>query len=235
MDPADGPRPQALPVGETLRIIFSRPTALLLMAAFVGANLVATIFLTWTPSFLVDKFHYKLAAAGLSGTIFIHLASACTVPLGGWLADRLSRRHAGGRIVVQAFGLLAGAVFVGLVGLTRSPATLIGAMVLFGGCKGLYDSNIFASLYDVIEPAARATAAGIINCVGWCGGALGPVAVGFLTKYGRHGSDTVSNMSEAIAGGALFYVVGGMLLLYAAFRTVKHDLVASARPEGAVA
>ena len=35
------------------------------MAAFVGANFVATIFLAWAPSFLVDKFHFGLVDAGL--------------------------------------------------------------------------------------------------------------------------------------------------------------------------
>ena len=50
------------------------------MLAFLGANFVATIFLTWAPTFLVEKFGFKLASAGLSGTIFIHLASAVSVP-----------------------------------------------------------------------------------------------------------------------------------------------------------
>jgi MFS family permease len=232
MDEQAGPQPEPLAVLPTLRVIFSRPTAVLLMAAFLGANFVATVFLTWTPSFLVDKFHFKLTAAGLSGSVFINLASACAVPVGGWLADRLSRRFVGGRILVQAFGLLAGATFVGLVGLTRSPSTLIAAMTAFGLCKGLYDSNIFASLYDFIEPRARATAVGIMNSVGWCGGALGPLAVGFATKYGRHGADTVANMSEAIAFGAVFYVIGGAILLYAGLVSARRDLAAPP-PEGA--
>ncbi|HVW22201.1 MAG TPA: MFS transporter [Opitutaceae bacterium] len=218
------PQAEPLAVGPTLRVIFSRPTAVLLMLAFLAANFVATIFLTWTPSFLVDKFHYNLTAAGLSGSVFIHVASGLAVPIGGWLADRLSRRFAGGRIFVQAFGLLVGAGFVALVGLTRNSSTLIGAMVAFGLCKGLYDSNIFASLYDFIEPRARATAVGIMNSVGWCGGAFGPLAIGFATKYGRHGADTVANMSEAIAFGSVFYIIGGVILLYAGLVSAKRDM-----------
>ena len=93
-----------LSVAETLRVIFRTPVAPLLMLAFVGANFVATIFLTWTPTFLVEKFHFKLSSAGLSGAIFIHLASACSVPVAGWLADRLTLRFAGGRMLVQAGG-----------------------------------------------------------------------------------------------------------------------------------
>ena len=121
-----------LSVAETARAVFRTPTALLLMLVFLGANFVATIFLTWTPTFLVEKFGFKLTAAGLSGSVFIHLASFLSVPLGGLLADRFSRRLAGGRMLVQALGLLAGASFVFLVGTTGDVQTLLFAMALFG-------------------------------------------------------------------------------------------------------
>jgi sugar phosphate permease len=209
---------------EVLPMIFTKRAALVLMAVFAGANFVATIFLTWTPTFLVEKFHFKLTAAGLSGSVFIHLASALSVPVGGILADALAKRFAGGRMVVQALGLLVGAAFVTIVGLTSSVATLVGAMVVFGACKGLYDANIFASLYDFIEPRARATAAGIMNTVGWIGGALGPLAVGFATKYGRHENAT-ENMSEAIAFGGIIYLVGAIALGAAALTLAKKDRI----------
>src|SRR5437764_12442373 len=96
---------EPLSVSKTLRLIFSTPAAILLMLAFLAANFVATIFLTWTPTFLVEKFHFRLTSAGLSGSVFIHLASALSVPIAGWLADRLARSFQGGRIVMQAAGL----------------------------------------------------------------------------------------------------------------------------------
>lgn len=210
-------------VRETLSGIFRRPTAVLLMLAFLGANLVATIFLTWTPTFLTEKFQFRLTTAGLSGSVFIHLASALSVPVGGWLADKLARRLAGGRILVQAIGLVVGAGFVTLVGLTGDVRTLLIAMTIFGLCKGLYDANIFAALYDVVEPRARATAAGIMNTVGWGGGALGPIAVGVATKYGRHARD-IDNMSEAIAFGGVIYLVSAALLLLAVFVFARRDV-----------
>jgi len=221
--------PAPLDAGEVARVIFRKPTVLLLMGAFLSANFVAAIFLTWTPTFLVDKFDFKLTAAGLSGGIFINLASALSVPLGGVLADRLAIRFAGGRMMVQAFGLLVGATFVAVVGLTSSVTTLLAGMTLFGLCKGLYDANIFASLFDVIEPRARATAAGIMNTVGWGGGALGPLAVGLATKYGRH-TRAVDNMSEAIAFGAIIYVIGAGLLLTAALGFAGRDVARVSAP-----
>jgi len=222
-EPSHESRHEPVSVDEALSIIFRHPTVALLMGAFLGANFVATIFLTWTPTFLVEKFGFRLTSAGLSGSVFIHLASAISVPIGGALADQLAQRFLGGRILVQAIGLLAGASFVALVGLTSSVVVLLVSMTLFGLSKGLYDSNIFASLFDVIEPRARATAAGIMNTVGWGGGALGPLAVGLMTVYGRH-KQPIDNMSEAVASGAIVYVMSAVLLLVAAFRFAPVDM-----------
>ena len=205
---------EKLSLRETLRAIFRAPAVPLLMLAFVGANFVATIFLTWTPTFLVEKFGFKLAAAGLSGTVFIHLASAVAVPIAGWLADRLIRKHAGGRMMLHAAGLLVGAVFVFIVGRTENLKTLILAMTLFGICKGFYDSGIFAALYDSIDPRARGTAAGLMNTVGWGGGALGPLFVGVAAMYGGKPTE-VENMSVAISACGAVYLFSAALIVLA--------------------
>ncbi len=202
---------ERLSLPETLRAIFRSPAVPLLMLAFVGANFVATIFLTWTPTFLVEKFGFKLTSAGLSGTVFIHLASAASVPVAGAVADRLARRFAGGRMLVQFAGLLVGAMFVMLVGKTERRDTLLLAMAMFGACKGFYDSGIFASVYDAIEPRARGTAAGLMNTVGWGGGALGPVFVGLVSKYGGKPTE-MENMSNAIAFGGVVYMAAAALV-----------------------
>ena len=214
-DPADTAL-QPLGIADTFRAIFKSPSILLLMLAFVGANAVATVFMVWTPSFLKDKFHYNLAMAGLSGTVFINLASACSVPLAGWLADRLSLRFAAGRVMVQAAGLICGAIFVFFVGRTPDHSTLIVAMTLFGFCKGFYDSGIFASLYDSLEPRARGTAVGIMNTIGWGGGAFGPWFVGWIADHGRKPTK-IENMSEAISWGGMIYILAAALLLIVIF------------------
>lgn len=203
-------------VGETLKIIFRAPAAIFLMVAFLCANFVAFIFLTWTPAFLYDKFHYSLGAAGLTGALFINLASALSVSVAGLLADKWKRSFSGGRMFIQFLGLLVGSVFVFLVGKTASIGILIFAMTCFGICKGFYDSGIFASLYDTIESRARGTAAGLMNTIGWGGGALGPVFVGYVSKYKRQGSQ-VENMSDAIAFGGIIYLVAAIFVLLATF------------------
>lgn len=220
LPPAPAPSPG---VRTVLGDIFRTPTAVLLLIVFAGANAVAGVFLFWTPSFLREKFGFTLASAGLSGAVFIHLASAFSVPFGGWLADRFARRYAGGRMLVQFIGLATGAIFVMLVGSTRHVGTLIAAMTCFGLCKGLYDSNIFAATYDVVAPRSRASAAGVMNTVGWGGGALATALTGWYADHGPHGS-AMANMSQAIAFGGVIYLAGAALLLVAVLFRAQRDV-----------
>jgi MFS family permease len=217
-----------LQVRETALAIFSKPTAIFLMFAFFGANFVSTIFMAWTPTFLVEKFHFTLASAGLSGSAFILVACAVGSPLGGIIADRLSRRFLAGRMLVQASGLLFGSFFVFMIGTTNNVATLLTSMICFGLGKGLYDSNIFASIYDVVDLRARSTAAGLMNTIGWSGGSLGPIVVGWIASHGS-GSD-VQNMSHAIAATGMVYILSAGLLLLVPLVSIKRD--ALPRQEG---
>jgi sugar phosphate permease len=202
---------------EFLAIIARTPTALLLMAAFMCANFVALVLLSWMPKFLYDKFHLTLAMAGLSATIFAQLASLLGSPLGGWLADLLRKRTAGGRMIVQAVAVLCGAPFVVMCGQMRSVAWVIVALTAWGFFKGLYDSNIFAALFDVVPLQARGTAAGYMNMLGWLGGGgLAPVVIGYIAQR--------RTLSLAISLAALVYVVAGMLLITAILAFASRDV-----------
>jgi MFS family permease len=183
----------------------NRPMMLILMAVFVGANFVAAIVLTWMPSFLYRKFGMTLAAAGFSSTAYLQAASVLGVVSGGVLADRLARRRRGGRMTIQAIGLIAGVPFIFMTGATGSIPILIMAMAGFGYFKGFYDANIWASLHDVVPIARRATAVGAMNAVGWVGGGIAPVAIAIAAQ--RFG------MSASISAGSIIYLVVGLLLV----------------------
>jgi MFS family permease len=211
---AAGNRIQAagrMPLSEFLKTLASNATVLFLMAAFLCANYVAMVLLFWMPDFLKTKFDLSLSMAGLTATIFPQLASLAGAPLGGWFADLLRKRTAVGRMLVQAFGVLCGAPFVLLCGQTQSRVWLVVALTAWGLFKGLYDANIFASLFDVIRPEARGTAAGFMNMVGWLGGgAAAPVVTGFLAdRY---------DFSLAISSAAAVYLAAGVFLCAAGLR-----------------
>jgi MFS family permease len=161
------------------------------------------------PKFLFDRFHMSLAMAGLTATIYVQLASMVGAVCGGWLADSWYAKRRGGRMLVQAVGVFGGAPFVVLCGMTRSLGWLIVALTVWGFFKGLYDANIFASVFDVIRPEARGSAAGLMNTVGWLGGGgSAPIVIAWLASlYGLGG---------AIAMASAVYLVAGVLLLRAA-------------------
>jgi MFS family permease len=192
-------------IAASLRGVFAHPMAPVLMAVFVGANFVASVFLTWLPSFLVRKFAMNLSMAGFSSTAYLQIASVLGVLTGGLLADRMVRGRPGGRMLTQAIGLLCGVPFILLTGLTTTVTAVIAAMAGFGFFKGLYDANIWASLYDVVPPANRATALGVMNSIGWLGGGAAPVAIGFMSQS--------FGMSRSIAATSAIYLVVGLGLL----------------------
>ena len=199
-------------------IIWRTPTVLLLMLAFMCANFVAMVLLSWMPSYLEEKFHLSLSMAGLTATLFAQTASMIGSPLGGWLADVWRRRSLGGRMLVQALAMFAGAPFVVLCGQTQSVGWLILALSAWGLCKGLYDANIFASAFDVIPAEIRGATAGLMNMLGWLGGgASAPLVIGLLAEsYG---------LGLAISSAALVYIVAGILLLVAASVSTSRKII----------
>jgi MFS family permease len=199
-----------------LRLVARTPTLLCLMGAFMCANFVAVVLLSWMPKFLYDKFHMGLAMAGLTATIFVQLASMVGAPVGGWLADTWRRRTPRGRLAVQMIGVFGGAPFVVLCGLTPSVGMLITALTMWGFFKGLYDGNIFASVFDVVRPEARGTAAGFMNAVGWlAGGGSAPLVIGMIAQR--------QSLGLAIALASTVYVAAGLLLLTGILFFVKRD------------
>jgi MFS family permease len=205
-----------LPLGEFLRVIWGTPSVLLLMAAFMCDNFVGMVLLSWMPKFLYDKFSLSLAMSGLTATIFVQLASMAGSPVGGWMADVMRRTKPGGRMMVQAIGVSCGAPFVVLCGQTTSLPVLMMALTAWGFFKGLYDANIFASVFDVIRPEARGTAVGFMNMIGWLVGAgTAPLVIGILAKR--------ASLSFAISVAAVAYIGAAVLLSTAAFVTAPRD------------
>jgi predicted MFS family arabinose efflux permease len=198
--------------GAFLRLAAHTPTLLCLMGAFMCANFVAVVLLTWMPKFLYDRFHMGLAMAGLTATLFVQLASLVGAPVGGWIADAWRRRSLRGRLAVQTIGVLGGAPF----------GVLIAALAFWGFFKGLYDANIFASVFDVVGPEARGTAAGVMNTVGWlAGGGSAPLIIGLVSQRG--------GLGVAIALASLVYLGAGLLLIIGIVFFVARD---AARQEG---
>jgi MFS family permease len=179
-----------------------------LVGAFMCANFVAVVLLSWMPKFLFDRFHMSLSTAGLTATAFVQLASLAGAPVGGWLADWWRQRTPAGRIAVQAIGMFAGAPFVAICGTTQSITVLVVSLTCWGFFKGLYDANIFASAFDLVPPEQRGRTAGFMNMIGWlAGGGSAPLVIGLVAER--------SSLGTAMALASVVYIAAGALLVAA--------------------
>ena len=217
-DPGEACAPRRPFLKEILTILRMR-TVFTLMCVFVCANFVALVLLTWMPSYLYERFHLSLARAALTATFYPQAGSVCGAFFGGALADRLSSRSAGGRILTQAIGVWIGVPFVVLCGVSTNLPLTITALVCWGFVKGMYDANIFASIFDIVGPAARGTTSGLINCMGWLiGGGAAPLVIGALSRS--------LGLGSSIALSSVAYLAAGGLLLLAMKCFLEQDLLA---------
>jgi MFS family permease len=145
----------------------------------------------WLPTLLQDRFGMAQAPSGLWATLTNAGAALGGVILGGWLADRWSRRTVRGRTYVSALGLVLLGPSLVIVGLAPGFTTTIVGTVLFGLGFGMFDANNMPILCQIAPTRFRATGYGLMNFLGIAAGAyltplLGklkdsgvPLAVGF--------------------------------------------------------
>ncbi len=200
-------------IGSLLRI----KSLLALMAAFASANFVALVLLAWMPMYLYSRFHLSLGMAAFDAAVYPQGASMAGSLCGGYLADMFAEHNRRGRIWVQCVGVMAGAPFVALCGLSESLILANLSLICWGFFKGIYDSNIFAAAFDVVPAENRGTVSGLMNCVAWLlGGGIAPVVIGFLALY--------VSLGKAIALSSTIYMLAGILLILTMRYFLEKDL-----------
>ncbi len=177
----------------------------MLCAVFFLANGAVCGIIVWAPTFLHDELGLDLAASALYGSATLSAAGVLCVPLGGFLAHRLAARTPLAVFHVLAIGLaLAGLLLLPLS--LATSAFAVGAVLFASGAgKGLFDGCIYAAMHDVVPPAARATAVGLMTLVGFCGAGLAPIGV--AQASGRIG------MAPAMTSLAFLYLAAAVLLV----------------------
>lgn len=194
---ADGPGP--------LRIVLSQPPALCLCIVFFLATGASTGLTVWAPTYVHDVIGLNLGDSALYGSATINSAGFVSVPVGGLLADWLTRRTVIGRFYALTVGLTLAAVL--LLPLTLAGSAMSVGLVLLASSigKGLFDGCIYASMHDVVPPEARATAVGMMTMIGFFGAGITPI---FVAKAAEH-----YGMAVGITSLTVLYFIAIALLL----------------------
>ena len=205
-------------VKEALQAFLKKPSSLILMAGLGCYFFVTYAFKAWAPIFMIRSFpEMETTQAVFHGVFWFYLGAFFGVTLGGRLSDALKIRRPGIRFEVEFVGLALCIPFILMMAFVHSLPLMIVAILMFGFATGVYDSNIYAALFDVINPRFRAVGTGLFGCGGCVVGAFGPTVMGFLND--------AFTPRLSMASLAIFAIVGSLAILCARVFTFNKDKI----------
>ena len=205
-------------IKEALFAVFRKPSFILLALAFSGMNFVGVGFLVWMPTFLHEKYGFSLSRAGFDATFYHHIAAFVGVLVAARITDMLTDKIRGIRAIVPMLGLFLGAPFICLMGKSGSLPILYVALVLFGLFRGVYEANLWASIYDIIDVRYRSAATGFMLSFGLVIGALSPYILGLLKP--------AFGLANGFACLSAVYVCSALCISIAVLFFYKKDMLA---------
>ncbi len=200
---------------EGVKVLFKTPTAILLTVGFSGLIFVLTGYLTWTPTYLYEKFSMSLSLAGFHSMFYTHLFAFFGIILAGKYSDKFAAKNPATRLLMQGVGLLVAVPFIVMMGNSTGLAMVYIGLAGFGFCRAFFDANTWAVMYDVIPKKYQSSASGIMLMIGFGVGSLAALVLGYLKP--------IIGLSLGISLLAVIWVVCGLLMIYAYKFTFKKD------------
>ena len=188
--------------------LFTNAAFILLVLYFTLPALAGWVVRDWMPAILKQRFSISQGEAGVAAALYLQVAAILGAVLGGWLADRWTRRHNRGRIFVSAIGMGLIVLAIFGAGTAWSLAATVAFLVVFGFGWGLFDCNNMPILCQIVRPELRATGYGVMNLVSISCGGLADWGFGAL----RDRNVPLELIFGAFAGTAVLSVVLVLLI-----------------------
>ena len=215
---------QKATIGEAVKAVFSKPTALCVALGLAMMIYVDIGFKNWMPSFLQETYAkdcpYLVRWAGLHAVFWHYLGAIVGIMAGSRFGDRVVKTRPGIRLELGIAGLGLAIPFI--VWMANAGSGQTGfvccciAMLGFGVFRGVYDSNFMASFFDVVNPRYHASGVGIMMCIAFLIGSLSSTVLPWLAKL-------LGNQSASMSSLAVFYLVGALVILLARVCFLKRD------------
>lgn len=208
-------------IKQGMMAFFGNPAALCAGFGYMTVLFVTNAYAAWAPKFVASKFSLGVGASG-KGVMFYHnFAALLAILAAGFLTDALVKRNAKSRLFLQIGALVVGAPLLVFFGFAPSVGLVWAAIAAWGIARGLFQSNAFASVFDVVPPESRASAVGFLNVLTALVCSVSPLVMGALSqRYGIRGFE----MGFAGMGGLL--ILGAVALLVSCVALFeKHRIV----------
>ncbi|MDR1269264.1 MAG: MFS transporter [Planctomycetaceae bacterium] len=204
---------------QAVLILIRIPTVLLLTVGFTAIVFVNNAYLTWMPTFIKEKFALTQIESGGYAMFYHHLAALIGVLAGGLFADMMVLRFPRFRILLQSVTMLLGTPLIFMIGNVHSLASLWITIFLFGGMRGLYESNTHAAMFDVIPLSLRSTVVGLMIMTAFLFGSFSPLLLGWLGDiYG-----TEKGLAFGFQILSFTWLLGGCCVFSSFFITFNKD------------
>lgn len=206
----------------TLLSVLAVPTYWAIAAVFVLTAAVILAVQLWLPRYLHDRFEITLKQAGFQATVWVQFATIAGLLVGGWLGDYWSRLRIPGRTHAQMIGVcLMGPALLGM-GLLPTLESIALPMALYGLGVGLYQSNLWAATFEVVDPAARSTAVGLLNV------SSGLFASWINPLVGEY-NDDIGGLGNVFAWLSVLIALSVVVMAYNILRLLPRDYVGPLR------
>jgi MFS family permease len=194
-------------IAEAFLIVVRQPLLIAQVIGFGGLVFVLTGYMTWMPTMLLERFQLSLAEAGFYAVVFHHLAAA--VGLSSSIAtDRLIGQYPRVRLYFMAGALMLCAPFVWLAATSMQAIVVYAALAGFGLFRGVYDANLFAAMFDLVEDSKRASVAGVVIAIAFVTGAFSPLIMGMMkARFGLAGGLQLTAAAAFVVGVIFMAIV----------------------------
>ena len=166
------------------RGLFSYGTTWGMLIGFFGSVYLNWVYLTWLPGYLTIERHMSLIHTGFAASVPF-LCGIVGALVAGWFSDLItrgsrspvaSRRNA---VVVSMLGMMVFTIPAALVESNAIAVACISVVVFLGNAAA---ASSWALATAAAPPSRIASLAAIQNFGGFLGGALAPIATGFIAQ-----------------------------------------------------
>ena len=196
-----------------MKVFFCNPAALCAGSGYVALIFTANSCMSWAPTFIAEKFSLDVGTVGKGVMFGPNLAAMVTVLSAGFVTDFFVRRFPRFRLALQIGALLVSVPLFAVFGFASSAGVCFAMLVGWGIARGLFQSNTFTSIFDVVPAESRASAVGFVNVFAYVIGSFAPVIFGFISH--RWG---VKGFEAGFASLGVLLVAAAGMMAYSYFR-----------------
>lgn len=173
-------------LGEKFRMVLGdRRVWLLFLIGFGTFGAFATLFHNWTVIYVMQS--YQLTRDFASNFVFIATIGFMTgALLVGFLSDRVMKSRRRPALIFTSL-LLGCLLLLSLWNGGRPPLLALYPLSFFMGIGGSIIPVIFGCVGDIVRPATRGVAIGLVNMGGFAGAAIAQPLFGFILDHGWQG------------------------------------------------